>query len=61
MDKGDAQRKPEGPYCQVVRIFSQTETCPWLYTGLGPKKPTCLKLNKRLSWNRAGKILKECE
>ena len=52
---------PEGVYCQVTRMFRESETCPWLDESKGAKHPFCFKLDKKLSWDRAGHILKECE
>ena len=55
------REKPEGVYCQVTRMFGESVSCPWLDESKGARHPLCLKLNKNLSWDRAGHILKGCE
>lgn len=53
--------KPEGIYCQINRVFGESESCPWLDTSKGAKHPFCLILETKLGWDRAGHILKQCE
>jgi hypothetical protein len=54
------KQKPEGPYCQVIRMFWDSRSCPSLDESRGARHPFCLKLEKELDWDRAGHILKQC-
>lgn len=59
-NKERRQIKPEGLYCQVNRVFGESESCPFLDESRGAKKPFCMRLEKYLGWDIAGRIIKEC-
>lgn len=52
---------PKGPYCQVIRVFGESKSCPSLDETKGAQNPFCTKLGRTLSWDVAGHILKQCE
>jgi hypothetical protein len=55
------KQKPDGIYCQDLRVFWDSKCCPFLDESRGAKHPFCTKLGKELDWDSAGHILKECE
>lgn len=58
---GCIKEKPEGDYCEIIRVFQDSSSCPslWLLQD-DAKKPVCTKYEEYLTWDIAGHILK-CE
>jgi hypothetical protein len=54
------REKPDAIYCEDLRVFWESKSCPFLDTSQGAKEPFCTKLTKQLHWDVAGHILKEC-
>lgn len=53
--------KPEGIYCEDIRVFGESKSCPSLDQSQGARNPFCTELKVKLGWNIAGHILKECK
>ena len=54
------KQKPDGIYCEDLRVFWDSKSCPFLDESRGARQPLCTKLGKGLDWDVAGHILKKC-